>query len=47
MREFELAQLNIANLVAPLESAELADFVANLEHINGLADIENIDGKSF
>ena len=30
MRKFELAQLNIANLVAPLDSAELADFEDNL-----------------
>ena len=38
MKRYELAQLNIANLVAPLDSVELADFVANLEGINALAD---------
>ncbi len=38
MSGFELAQVNIANLVAPLDSAELTGFVANLESINELAD---------
>ncbi|WP_027344712.1 DUF3291 domain-containing protein [Hamadaea tsunoensis] len=33
-----LAQINIARLVAPISSAELADFVALLEPINDLAD---------
>ncbi|WFC62616.1 DUF3291 domain-containing protein [Pseudomonas sp. REST10] len=33
-----LAQLNIAAMKAPLESAEMADFVANLERINTLAE---------
>jgi heme-degrading monooxygenase HmoA len=36
--KFELAQLNIAQLQAPLESPLLADFVANLDRINALAD---------
>jgi len=35
---FELAQLNIAWLKAPLDSPVLADFVANLDRINQLAD---------
>ncbi|MFK8081408.1 MAG: DUF3291 domain-containing protein [Granulosicoccus sp.] len=35
---WELAQLNIATLVAPLDSPVLADFVANLDRINGIAD---------
>jgi hypothetical protein len=35
---FNLAQLNIARLVAPLESPTLVDFVANLDRINALAD---------
>ena len=30
---FELAQVNIARLLAPLESPALADFVANLEPV--------------
>jgi hypothetical protein len=34
----ELAQLNIAQLKAPLDSPELADFVASLERINALAE---------
>jgi len=34
----ELAQLNIARLKAPLDSPELADFVANLDRINALAE---------
>ena len=38
MSNFELAQLNIAHLKAPIESPLLADFVANLDRINGLAD---------
>lgn len=36
--QLELAQLNIATLVAPLDSPVLADFVADLDRINGLAD---------
>ncbi|MEU8116931.1 DUF3291 domain-containing protein [Micromonospora sp. NPDC048947] len=38
MTEHHLAQLNIAQLRAPLDSPELADFVARLPEINGLAD---------
>ncbi len=38
MSNFELAQLNIAYLKAPLDSPTLADFVANLDRINLLAD---------
>jgi len=34
----ELAQLNIARLRAPLDSPMLADFVANLDHVNALAE---------
>ena len=36
--EWHLAQVNIALLKAPLDSPEIADFVANLEPINALAD---------
>jgi hypothetical protein len=33
-----LAQVNIARLAAPLDSPQLADFVANLEPVNAIAD---------
>lgn len=33
-----LAQLNIARLLAPIDSPQLADFVAALEPVNALAD---------
>lgn len=35
---WNLAQLNIATLIAPLDSPVLADFVAELDRINYLAD---------
>src|SRR5262245_27632758 len=35
---FQLAQLNIAVMKAPLESPAMADFVANLDRINALAE---------
>lgn len=38
MSKFELAQLNIARLKAPIESPLLADFVANLDRINAVAE---------
>lgn len=38
MSRFELAQLNIAKMQAPLDSPLLADFVANLDRINAVAD---------
>ena len=38
MPRFELAQLNIAIMKEPLESPGMADFVANLDRINALAD---------
>ncbi len=38
MPDYQLAQLNVARLVAPIDSPELADFVAKLEDINGLAE---------
>lgn len=38
MERRQLAQLNIARMQAPLESPSMADFVANLERINRLAD---------
>jgi hypothetical protein len=38
MTDHHLAQLNIAQLRAPIDSPELADFVALLPEINGLAE---------
>ncbi len=38
MSAYELAQLNIATLTEPLESPGMADFVANLDRINALAE---------
>ena len=38
MSEFELAQLNIAVMKEPLDSPVMADFVANLDRINALAE---------
>lgn len=35
---YHLAQLNIAQLLAPLDSPQLKDFVDNLERINALAE---------
>ena len=38
MAAHHLAQVNVATLLAPLDSPELAGFVAQLEPINALAD---------
>src|SRR6185295_6684425 len=38
MSQYELAQLNIAVMKEPLESPRMADFVANLDRINALAE---------
>jgi Domain of unknown function (DUF3291) len=38
MSKYRLAELNIAKMKEPLESPSMADFVANLERINALAD---------
>ncbi len=38
MANYELAQLNIAHLLAPLDSGQLSDFVNNLDRINTLAE---------
>lgn len=35
---YHLAQLNLGRLAAPLDSAQLADFVAGLDPVNALAD---------
>ncbi len=38
MARYELAQMNVAHLRAPLDSPQLADFVGALDRINALAD---------
>lgn len=38
MSRYQLAQLNVAELKAPLDSPELKDFVDNLDRINALAE---------
>ncbi len=38
MSAYELAQLNIATMNEPLESPGMADFVANLDRVNALAE---------
>lgn len=35
---WQLAQINVARAIAPLDSPKLADFLANLDRINALAD---------
>jgi len=38
MAAYELAQLNIAQMKTPLDAPEMADFIANLDRINALAE---------
>lgn len=38
MSRYQLAQLNIATLLAPLDSPQLQDFVDSLDRINALAE---------
>ncbi|WP_409525747.1 DUF3291 domain-containing protein [Nitrincola sp. MINF-07-Sa-05] len=38
MNKYHIAQLNIAKLMAPLDSPQLSEFVANLDRINALAE---------
>ena len=38
MSDYQLAQLNIGRILAPLDSPQLAGFVARLEEINALAE---------
>lgn len=38
MREWHLAELNVARALAPVDAPELAEFVAGLASINALAD---------
>ncbi len=41
MPDYQLAQLNIARMLAPLDSPQMADFVNNLERINALAEAQD------
>jgi hypothetical protein len=41
MPDFQLAEINIARLIAPLDHPKIADFVADLAPINALADRSN------
>ena len=36
--DFHLAQINIARLIAPIADPRIADFVAQLDPVNALAD---------
>ena len=38
MSKYQLAELNVAELKAPLDSPQLKDFVDNLDRINALAE---------
>ncbi|WP_166253915.1 DUF3291 domain-containing protein [Marinobacter salicampi] len=38
MSRYHIAQLNIATLLAPIDSPQLSDFVANLDRVNALAE---------
>jgi hypothetical protein len=38
MSKYQLAQINVATLKAPIDSPQLQDFVANLDRINELAE---------
>jgi hypothetical protein len=38
MAAFHLAQVNVARLLAPIDSPQLADFVARLDEVNALAE---------
>ena len=38
MSKYQLAQINVATLKAPLDSPQLKDFVDNLDRINALAE---------
>ncbi len=41
MSNWQLAQLNIAHLLAPIDSPTLSDFVSELDRINALAENSN------
>lgn len=38
MSQWELAQLNVATLLAPIDSPELSEFVSALDRVNAIAD---------
>jgi len=38
MKEYHLAQVNIARMLAPIDSPVMADFVNNLDRINAIAE---------
>ena len=38
MNNYHLAQVNIAKMLAPIDSSVMADFVNNLDRINGIAE---------
>lgn len=38
MSDYHLAQINIAKMLAPIDSPTMADFAENLDHINALAE---------
>jgi len=38
MSQWELAQLNVATMLAPIDSPELSEFVSALDRINAIAD---------
>ena len=38
MRRYEIAQLNVARALAPLDSPQLAPFMARLDEVNALAE---------
>jgi len=38
MTGYQLAQINVGRLLAPVDHPQIADFVANLDRINALAD---------
>lgn len=40
MSAWRLAQVNIGRLKAPIDAPETADFVANLDRINALAEAQ-------
>jgi len=41
MSAYELAQMNIGIIKGPMDSPVMADFAANLERINALAEISS------
>ena len=54
MDDFQLAQINIGRLIAPLDDPRIADFFAGLDPINALAErspgfiwrLKSVDGNA-